>query len=401
MKRSTTSLALLIGAVTCIALTACDDSLGGSATAGGTSTHTANTTGQRSPGPATNAPGTTGSTHSGGQGPGTGGGHQDGSGPGNQDGSGPGNQDGSGPGNQDGSGPGNQDGSGPGDGSGTGGGNQDGGSGNDQPASDPQPSADDGVPSIDFAEITCEDDGVNGLHPILRYAVSDAPGIGVNLNSEGNADQGGYHNYYTEYTEPTGAVPMPFEGCIAEYGQSTYYLTTLGDEDTQDSRTITFTGDHHDASAVEHPRIDEYVLTCTPDPTTGIYNMTLYYSVANADGMALSIDNPGIVGSFGTYGPTGTIDIPNLGCYAENGEQTYDLYTTGGTGPQAVVNLTRTGTATLNGDPASDPASEEPAAEDPSAAEEPPASEEPAADPADADPAGEPPASEEPAPVTS
>ncbi|RIJ78070.1 hypothetical protein D1871_04055 [Nakamurella silvestris] len=326
MRRSTTILALTIGAVTCFALTACDNSQGGAGSAAVTGVAGTGAAGTRTSG-AELRPSESRAVVTTRNGPGTGGGNQDGTGGGNQDGSGGGNNNGGNEGDGQADNPGGNG----GDGSG-----------------DPVASASDGIPSIDFAEITCEDDDVNGLHPILRYAVSDAPGIGVNLNSEGNADQGGYHNYYTEYTDQTGAVPMPFEGCIAEYGESTYYLTTLGDEDTQDSRTITFTGDHHVEAAVEKPRIDEYVLDCTLNED-GIYDMTLYYSVANADGMALSIDNPGIVGSFGTYGPTDTIELPNLGCYAENGEQTYDLYTVGGTGPQAVVNLTRTGTATMDG----------------------------------------------------
>ena len=87
-------------------------------------------------------------------------------------------------------------------------------------------------------------------------------------------------------------------------------------------------------------------ISCDYSKSDQAYHENLSYEMANATGMALSIDNPGLVGSFGTYGWHGTIEIPSLGCYSVNGPQTYTLYTVGGTGPQASVTIVRTGTYT-------------------------------------------------------
>ena len=407
MNRTTTTRGFIAGAFACIALTACDSGDTRSAASAAASILDQLSAGQ----PSANSTGlpklaegqnvglensqdSDDSADQGrtGQPNGDGSGNQDGSGPGNQDGSGPGNQDGNGPGNQDGTGGGNQDGTGGGNQDGTGGGNQDGTGGGNQdgtgggngggngggggggngpgggdggsddsdPTSDPtddptssDPAWSDGIPSIDYAEVTCLEEADGTWMPYLSFTVSDTTGLDVNLNASGLEGEGGYHNYETSYDGLTGTVPMPYTGCYAEYGESIYRLTVQGHYDDNDlteeqfelgEKTIAMTGEYHDENApVPAPRIDEYVLSCTYLEDSGTYDMSLYYSVANADGMALSIDNPGIVGSFGEYGPSGTIDIPDNGCYAENGEQTYDLYTIGGVGDQAVVNLTRTG----------------------------------------------------------
>lgn len=347
-----------LAALACVAVTACQPGgVNGSALVPGASTPATVsapasevTSAPEAPDPSSDltiSPVTGG--HGTGSGPGTGGGNQDGTG--NGDGSGDGTGDGSG--NGDGSGSGSGDGEGEGDGSGSGAGSGSGdgsgsgsGDGNGSGEGDGSGSGSGewtGEPTIDYAEVTCESSG-DEYHPVLRWKVSNASGLAVNLNSEGTADEGGYHNEETEYWETEGEAWMPYTGCYAEYGLHTYRLSTMGHHEQYDAaeKTIEMTGEHHWAAATPKPRIDEYVLSCT-ETEGGEWDLTLYYSVAHATGMALSVDNPGIVGSFGTYGPSGTIDLPDNGCYASYGEQTYDLYTVGGVEPQAVVNLTRTG----------------------------------------------------------
>ena len=51
--------------------------------------------------------------------------------------------------------------------------------------------------------------------------------------------------------------------------------------------------------------------------------------------MALSVDNPGLVGSYGTYSWHGSQDLSELGCYADDRVQDIELYSTGGNGNQA------------------------------------------------------------------
>lgn len=92
------------------------------------------------------------------------------------------------------------------------------------------------------------------------------------------------------------------------------------------------------------PSIVSASISCEVSSSDQNYHGYLSYEVAHASGMALSIDNPGIVGSSGTYGGKGTIEIPNEGCYRESGPHTYSLSTVGGMGPHAWTTITRTGT---------------------------------------------------------
>jgi hypothetical protein len=119
---------------------------------------------------------------------------------------------------------------------------------------------------------------------------------------------------------------------------------------TTGTETQQSTGSSGNAAVTQHqssaPRINSASISCEYAESDTAYHAFLSYEVVNATGMALSIDNPGIVGSFGTYDWHGTIEIPSNGCYASYGEQTYSLYTVGGTGPQASRTITRTGTYT-------------------------------------------------------
>jgi hypothetical protein len=78
-------------------------------------------------------------------------------------------------------------------------------------------------------------------------------------------------------------------------------------------------------------------------PHTALYSPIVTWKATNATGMALSIDNPGLVGSYGTYGPSGSMDL-YAGCYKDEGTHTITAYTVGGTGPQAHQTITKTGT---------------------------------------------------------
>jgi hypothetical protein len=70
-------------------------------------------------------------------------------------------------------------------------------------------------------------------------------------------------------------------------------------------------------------------------PHTPLYQPKLTWHVTHATGMALSVDNPGIVGSYGTYAAQGTLMLGG-GCYAdEDDSTTITFYSAGGTGPRA------------------------------------------------------------------
>jgi len=153
------------------------------------------------------------------------------------------------------------------------------------------------------------------------------------------------------------APPLAGPPVTRSKGEST--TTTSGAQTPQspdnsgDDTGTTTAADHsssRDKTPGQHqipaPRIKSASVSCEYADSDRAYHEFLSYEVVNATGMALSIDNPGIVGSYGTYDWHGTIEIPNLGCYLVNGEQIYTLYTVGGTGPQASKTITRTGTHT-------------------------------------------------------
>jgi hypothetical protein len=65
---------------------------------------------------------------------------------------------------------------------------------------------------------------------------------------------------------------------------------------------------------------------------------TLSWVVSNATGVAISVDNPGQVGTYGTYNtPTGSQEMPLIACTGDRGSvitHRYDVYTVGGSAGQ-------------------------------------------------------------------
>lgn len=81
-------------------------------------------------------------------------------------------------------------------------------------------------------------------------------------------------------------------------------------------------------------------------PHTPLYQPKLTWHVTHATGMALSVDNPGLVGSYGTYAAQGTLMLGG-GCYQdEDDSTTITFYSVGSTGPRVhrtiVLNPTMT-----------------------------------------------------------
>jgi hypothetical protein len=101
------------------------------------------------------------------------------------------------------------------------------------------------------------------------------------------------------------------------------------------------------------PAFTRFTLTCVvvghedlPGmPNTPMYAPLLTWHVAHATGMALSVDNPGLVGSYGTYGPDGSLPFVG-GCYTDEGSHTITAYSIGGTGQRAVQTIHEEGTMT-------------------------------------------------------
>ena len=74
---------------------------------------------------------------------------------------------------------------------------------------------------------------------------------------------------------------------------------------------------------------------CVLNSDDGMYHLIVSWELANATGMALSVDNPGLVGSYGTYSWHGSQDLSDLGCYAGDRTQDIELYSVGGNGNRA------------------------------------------------------------------
>lgn len=84
---------------------------------------------------------------------------------------------------------------------------------------------------------------------------------------------------------------------------------------------------------------------CVQD-TTAPPMPKLVWKVSNATGVAISVDDPSGVGSYGTYPVTaGSQDMPLIGCTGARGStitHRYDLYTVGGAGAPAHQTITVT-----------------------------------------------------------
>lgn len=122
----------------------------------------------------------------------------------------------------------------------------------------------------------------------------------------------------TTPSAPTATTPPGQPGSGSSQGGSGETPTTSTPTTSTPAPTEGFT-----AVSVDHP--DE----CTPG---SVVTPTLTWSTSGATGMALSVDNPGSVGSFGTYPATGTAQMPAIGCTGAPGEvltHVYDLHTEG------------------------------------------------------------------------
>lgn len=83
----------------------------------------------------------------------------------------------------------------------------------------------------------------------------------------------------------------------------------------------------------------------------GLKNVPIYapkvtWKLKHATGMALSVNDPHLVGSYGTYaGKSGSV-ILGAGCYQDEGTSTITLYSVGGHGKRAHKTIVKTGTKT-------------------------------------------------------
>ena len=75
-------------------------------------------------------------------------------------------------------------------------------------------------------------------------------------------------------------------------------------------------------------------------PASGPGTPYLTWDTSQAKGIRLSIDNPGVVGSYGDYGPSGDLELPPNGCDPSQGTQVYTVYAVGndGTMTQRTIN---------------------------------------------------------------
>ena len=89
------------------------------------------------------------------------------------------------------------------------------------------------------------------------------------------------------------------------------------------------------------PRVNyftvDYPHTCVQGNASAV-TPVVAWSTTNATGVALSIDDPGLQGASGDYGPSGSISPTSVGCDSAPGTvitHYYDLWTLGGTGSPA------------------------------------------------------------------
>jgi hypothetical protein len=80
-------------------------------------------------------------------------------------------------------------------------------------------------------------------------------------------------------------------------------------------------------------------------PHTPMYQPKLTWHVTHATGMALSVDNPGLVGSYGTYAAQGTLMLGG-GCYTDGDPTTITFYSVGGIGSRVHRTIVLTPTMT-------------------------------------------------------
>jgi hypothetical protein len=159
--------------------------------------------------------------------------------------------------------------------------------------------------------------GSHGSAASTKSATTDATASTGSTSSTGSASSPG--STASGASNPTGTTTHPTTGTVAP----------------ANAPAVSFTYSCEITSYEDLPGL----------PHTALYSPIITWKVTNATGMALSIDNPGLVGSYGTYGPSGSMDLYG-GCYSDEGTHTITAYTVGGTGPQAHQTITKTGTMT-------------------------------------------------------
>jgi hypothetical protein len=116
--------------------------------------------------------------------------------------------------------------------------------------------------------------------------------------------------------------------------------------ETSTGTAVTGTGGGTTVSTI--PSIDSmtvtYSHTCVQGNASSV-SPVLSWRVSNASGISLSVDDPGEIGAYGTYGKSGSISPTSVGCSAAPGTvitHYFDIWTRGGTGPQAHRQITVT-----------------------------------------------------------
>jgi hypothetical protein len=114
--------------------------------------------------------------------------------------------------------------------------------------------------------------------------------------------------------------------------------TTAPPTHSNESGTDTSGGTSHGGSSTTITASATCVIADYEDlpgiPHTPLYQPKLTWHVTHATGMALSVDNPGLVGSYGTYAAQGTLMLGG-GCYKdEDDSTTITFYSVGSAGPR-------------------------------------------------------------------
>ena len=192
------------------------------------------------------------------------------------------------------------------------------------------------APAFVSLEISCSRaDNQSDYQEFVKYELANATGLAISVDNPGAV--GGYKTV----DGAKGMVELPNNGCYSDAGEQVYDFDTVGGSGKAAHKEIKRTGTHPRHPA---PAITEADLNCT-QASDGSWNLTLEYKVDNATGLAVSVDNPGAVGAYGTYdGESGSVDLPDNACYADSGSHEFDLATVGGTDPQATKTLHYTGT---------------------------------------------------------
>jgi hypothetical protein len=158
-------------------------------------------------------------------------------------------------------------------------------------------------------------------------AVAAVSACGAGIAGSGVAAPAAYHA--NDVVRPTSSVaPAPTSTSSAPAPVSRPVVRPVRTTITADVRCVI--ADYEDLPGMPH---------------TPLYQPKLTWHVTHATGMALSVDNPGIVGSYGTYAAQGTLMLGG-GCYTDDDPTTITFYSVGGTGPRVHRTIVLTPTRT-------------------------------------------------------